>query len=76
MSQRRVYFTIAQNFYFKIRREHQNICYERRAYESVDVRSLFWFIQGVTEMQVQNWTMPIKTKNKTFHKNDKKRLTA
>ena len=35
-----------------------------------------YYIQGVTEMQVQNWTMPIKTKNKTFYKNDKKRLTA
>ena len=23
-------------------------------------------------MQVQNWTMHIKTKNKTFYKNDKK----
>ena len=34
------------------------------------------YIQGVTEIQVQNWTMPIKTKNKTFYKNDKKRLTA
>ena len=34
------------------------------------------YIQGVTEMQVKNWTMPIKTKNKTFYKNDKKRLTA
>ena len=33
-------------------------------------------IQGVTEMQVQNWTMPIKTKNKTFYNNDNKRLTA
>ena len=33
-------------------------------------------IQGVTEIQVQNWTMPIKTKNKTLYKNDKKRLTA
>ena len=29
-----------------------------------------------TEIQVQNWTMPVKTKNKTFYKNDKKRLTA
>ena len=33
-----------QNFYFKIRREHQKNSYERRAYESVDVRSLFWVI--------------------------------
>ena len=33
-------------------------------------------IQGVTEKQVQNWTMPIQTKNKTFYKNDKNRLTA
>ena len=33
-------------------------------------------IQGVTEIQVQNWTMPIKTKNNTFYKNDKRRLTA
>ena len=37
---------------------------------------LLHYIQGVTEMQVQNWTMLIKTKNKTFYKNDKKRLTA
>ena len=34
------------------------------------------YIQGVTEIQVQNGTMPIKTENKTFYKNDKKRLTA
>ena len=34
------------------------------------------YVQGVTEMQVQNWTMPIKTNNKTFYKSDKKRLTA
>ena len=33
-------------------------------------------IQGVTEIPVQIWTMPIKTKNKTFYTNDKKRLTA
>ena len=33
-------------------------------------------IQGVTEIRVQNWTMPIKTKNMTFYKNDEKRLTA
>ena len=33
-------------------------------------------IQVVTEIQVQNLTMPIETKNKTFYKNDKKRLTA
>ena len=34
-------------------------------------------IQGVTEIQEENWTMPIKTKNKTiYYKNDKKRLTA
>ena len=33
-------------------------------------------IQGVTEMQVQNWTMLIKTKDKTFYMNDKKCLTA
>ena len=35
-----------------------------------------WYIQGVTEIQVQKITMPIKNKNKTFYKNDKKRLTA
>ena len=29
------------------------------------------YIQGVTEIQVQNWTMHIKTTNKTFYKNDK-----
>ena len=27
-------------------------------------------------MQVQNWTMPMKNKNKAFYKHDKKRLTA
>ena len=30
--------------YFNIKRGHQNISYVRRAYESVDVRSLFWVI--------------------------------
>ena len=38
--------------------------------------ALYRYIKGVTEMQVQNWTMPIKTKNKTFYMNDKKRQTA
>ena len=41
-SHRRLYSTFYQNFDFKIRREHQKISYERRVYESVDVRSLFW----------------------------------
>ena len=41
-SQRRVFSTFDNSFYFKIRREHQKISYERHAYESVDVRSLFW----------------------------------
>ena len=43
-SQRRIFSTFDQNFYFKIRRDHQNNSYERHAYESVDVRSLFWVI--------------------------------
>ena len=42
--QRRVHSTFDQNFDFKIRREHQKISFERRAYESVDVGSLFWVI--------------------------------
>ena len=34
-------------------------------------------MQGVTEIQVQNWTMYLKTKNDFFFfKNDKKHLTA
>ena len=32
-------------FYFKIRREHQKIFHQRRAYESVDVRTLFRVIR-------------------------------
>ena len=36
-----MFSTFDQNFDFKIRREHQKNSYERRAYESVDVRSLF-----------------------------------
>ena len=49
-SERRVFCTFDQNFDFKIRREHQKISYKRRAYESVDVRSLFWIIShGFTE---------------------------
>ena len=39
-----VFSTFDQNFDFKIRREHKKYSYERRAYESVDVRSLFWVI--------------------------------
>ena len=39
--QRRVFSTFDQNFDFKIRREHQKNYNERRAYELVDVRSLF-----------------------------------
>ena len=45
-------------------------------YSSYSKQSFLNFIQGVTEIQVQNWTMPIKTENKTFYMNDKKRLTA
>ena len=36
-----VFSTFNQNFDFKIRRDHQKIFYDRHAYESVDVRSLF-----------------------------------
>ena len=43
---------------------------------NLNLCSNYYHIQGVTEIQVQNWTMPIKTKNKTFYKNDKKHLTA
>ena len=43
-TQNRVFSTFDQNFDFKIRREHQKNSYERSAYESVDVRSLFWVI--------------------------------
>ena len=35
---------LTKNFDFRIRREHQKKSYEHRAYESVDVRSLFWVI--------------------------------
>ena len=31
--------TYCQNFYFKIRRDHQKNSYERRDYESVDERA-------------------------------------
>ena len=41
-SQRRVFSTFDQNFDFKIKRDHKKNSYKRRAYESVDVRSLFW----------------------------------
>ena len=36
----RVYSTCDQNFDFKIRREHQKNVLDRRAYESIDGRSL------------------------------------
>ena len=41
------YYTFDQNVYFKIRRENQKISYERRAYESVDVRSPFWVLPHI-----------------------------
>ena len=41
-SQRKVFSTFDQNFDFKKGREHKKNSYERRAYEPVDVRSLFW----------------------------------
>ena len=43
-SQRSVFSTFDQIFNWKIRRKHQKIFYECRAYESVDVRILFWVI--------------------------------
>ena len=36
-----VYSTLDQNFDFRIRSDHQKISYECRAYESVEVMSLF-----------------------------------
>ena len=36
----RIIVQFGRNFYFKIRRDHENISYERRAYESVDDGSL------------------------------------
>ena len=36
----------------------------------------FYSLQGVTEIQVQNWTMYIKTKKIWIFINDKKHLTA
>ena len=40
MAQRPKYRTFDQNFYFNLRRDHQKISYERRAYESADEKSL------------------------------------
>ena len=34
------FVTYCQNFDFKIRRDHENISYERHDYESVDEKSL------------------------------------
>ena len=42
--QRRVYYAVNQNFDFKMRIHHQNSSYERRVYESAEVRSLSWVI--------------------------------
>ena len=33
-----------KNFHFNLRRDHQKISYERRAYESADEKSLFWLV--------------------------------
>ena len=38
MAQRPKYRTFDLNFNFNLRRDHQKIPYERRAYESVDVK--------------------------------------
>ena len=43
-SQRRLYYTIYQKKLFKMWRDHRKKNYERRVYESVDDRSLFWDI--------------------------------
>ena len=40
MAQCPKYRTFDQNFNFNIRRDHQKNSYERRAYESVDEKSL------------------------------------
>ena len=41
MAQRPKYRTFDQNFNFNLRRDHQKNSYERRAYESVDEKSLY-----------------------------------
>ena len=46
--QRTIFSTFDQNPDFKIRRDHQKISYEHRAYESVDVRSLFWVVSRMS----------------------------
>ena len=40
MAQRPNYRTFDQNFIFNLRRDHEKNSYERRAYESVDEKSL------------------------------------
>ena len=40
MAQRPKYRTLDQNFNFILRRDHKKNSYERRAYESVDKKSL------------------------------------
>ena len=40
MPLREEFVMYSKNFYFKIRRDHQKISYERRDYKSVDEKSL------------------------------------
>ena len=47
-SQRRVFSRFDQNFDIKIRRKHQQNFLWARAYESVDVRSVFWVISHMS----------------------------
>ena len=55
--------TFDQNFDFKLKRDHQKISYERRAYESVDVRNLFWVI---SHRPAESSTPGLKGLNKIF----------
>ena len=68
---------LPQNFSFILDRNLAKAnCTENRVCTSCDKVVLDIYVYRVYKVQVQSWTMPIKTKNKTLYKNDKKRLTA
>ena len=61
-SLRRVFSTFEKKIDFKIRREHQKISYERRAYESVVVTRLFLVISHKSkESSTEKTQRDIKT---------------
>ena len=60
------YSKFDQHFYFKTGRDHQKISYERRVYESADIRSLLIAILRTQRDKVLSWNCQNTVLNKSL----------